>query len=137
MSNDPARLAAEISELLASRLRAKGGDLSTRIARARRVLPRSVRAEAGEIARAAELSAHPKLRRQIDPERTARAFERVRAHLSGIDPRQARRTAMLNMAAGASFVFISLATAALFILVQEGVLGPQPPGPQVTRAAQP
>ena len=123
---DAVRMAGELSSLMGSKARLRGGDLASKLARARRSLPRAVREEAGEIARAAALSAHPKLRRQIDAERAERAFARVRAHLGAMDPKAARRTAMLNMAAAVSFVFIVLATAALFILVHEGVIGPQP-----------
>lgn len=123
---DHARMADELNDLMGSRARVRGGDLASKLRRAPRALPRHMRRDAEEIARAAELSAHPKLARQVDGTRLSASFERIRRHLGTIDPREARKTALLNLAAAISFVFIALATAALFILVHEGVIGPQP-----------
>ena len=114
-------------------LEADGHALAARL-RAPRAVPRRLRHEAEVLARAAEAQEHPKLQARVDRTEVERAYKRLKGRLGAIDPVERRRTRMLNAAAALSFVFIELATAALFLMVERGVLGPQAARPTVEAA---
>ena len=114
-------------------LEADGHVLASRL-RARGAVPRRLRHEAEVLAQAAEAREHPKLQARVDRTEAEWAYKRLKGRLGSIDPAERRRTRMLNAAAAMSFVFIALATAALFLMVERGVLGPQAPGASVEAA---
>ncbi len=94
----PDALAAEVAELMRSRLHLRGGDLATLVRRGRSQLPRRLRADA-EVLAAAEQAWHdPRRAHHWDPDRVERAHERLTAWLKGVDPAEraaAKRTAWL------------------------------------------
>ena len=100
--------AGGLSELLQKRLGVRGKTLATRLARAKRRLPRAFRTDLKQIESASGLVNHPKLARLIDPVRTEQAFDNITAHLKGVDRAEARRNAILNWAAALVFNLLVL-----------------------------
>lgn len=98
MPDWPDRL-AELRAQLAERLGARGPTLRAQLRRAGRRLPRRLRREAELLARAEEMSRHPRLARLVDPRDVARAQRRIGRHLGGIDPALLRRNRRWNAAA--------------------------------------
>lgn len=99
-------LAAEIEALLAERLHIRGRNPSDSLRKAHRLLPRRLRREALTLSRADALSAHPKLRRQIDRAAVERAHAALARHLRGIDPAARRRAKILDLLAFAALAIL-------------------------------
>ncbi|MBS0125410.1 hypothetical protein KB874_15070 [Aestuariicoccus sp. KMU-90] len=82
------------------------GTLDQTLRRARRLLPRDLRRAAAALAEARQAEGNPRLARQVDPARSQEAEARLRAWLSGPEPR--RRKALHWLGILASFL-VSLA----------------------------
>ena len=79
------QMADRISALMEERLGVRGRDLSSKLQRQPRALPKVLRGEAEVLARAAAQAQNPKLLKQIDEDRVARAFDACLTHLLGVD----------------------------------------------------
>lgn len=99
----------ELQRLLSERLRVRGRDLGQQLDRAGRLLPRAVRREARYLADSARIAPNPKLAKMIDAARADRAFEAVKAHLEGIDPKARARARLLNWLAVLGFNVLLIA----------------------------
>ena len=121
---DPTTYAArahDLSETLQARLGVRGRGLERRLRRAGRRLPRHVRRAGQEIVEAGRLMGHPKLSRLVDPAGLDAAFDTVNGHLKGVNRAEARRNALLNLAASIVFNLMVLGLG-IALLVQ--VVGP-------------
>jgi hypothetical protein len=114
--------ADEIRQLLAERLGVRGRDLAQAVARAGRRLPRAVRTDARYLAETEALARNPRLVRMVDPQHFARASDNLTRHLTAIDPRQRRRTALINLAAVIAFNLLVVAILVLIVLVWRGIV---------------
>ncbi|WP_101069291.1 hypothetical protein, partial [Roseovarius salinarum] len=76
----------------------RGRDLRTRLARARRSLPRGLRPAAATVADAAVKLDNPRLARAVDYAAVQDSLAALRGHLKAIDPAQRRRDALLHLA---------------------------------------
>jgi hypothetical protein len=123
MTGDQINAAAEeIRQLLAERLGARGRTFDAAARRAGRRLPRRLRAEARFIAQAQDLALNPRLLRMVDPAAFARAQNALRDHLLAIDPRERRRTALLNWIAALGFYVLVTAGLVIAVLAWQGLV---------------
>ena len=97
--------------LLQSKLGVRARTLEKGARKAGRRLPRRVRDELRLLAAAERSAGNPKLARQFDEGAVHRAFEDVRAHLSGIDVADRRRGRVLSIAAAVAFNILVVLTA--------------------------
>ena len=109
-----------IRGLLESKLGVKSRDLGQGVRRAGRRLPRRVRAQAAVLVAAERQSGHPRLARQIDGDRIARAREVVSAHLNAIDVADARKGRWLSLAGALAFNLIAVGAAFVWWLWWRG-----------------
>ncbi|MCX7645293.1 MAG: hypothetical protein N2Z62_08375 [Rhodobacteraceae bacterium] len=122
MARSAGELAAELSVLLERKLGLRGGGLEAQVRRAGRLLPRRVRRAALEIAEAERREGNPRLARQTDPARVARAFAEVERHLKAVDP-AARRTALvLGILGSIALGLLALFAAVVTVLVLRGLV---------------
>ncbi|MDX8348185.1 hypothetical protein SLH49_09315 [Cognatiyoonia sp. IB215446] len=106
--------------LFAEKLRVQGRDLEAQVRKAGRRLPRHVRRDARFFLESYGLMANPKLARMVDGKKMDRAYSNIVAYLDGLDPRQERITAMINLAASIAFVFLVTGVLVLVVLVLRG-----------------
>lgn len=115
------------SESLRAMLRSKygvrGKTLEAGITRAGRHLPKHIRREARVITEAEALPPHPKLVATVDSESVSKAYEVVRDHLNGIDPKDRRRGKLLSWLGGQVFNLILIVSALIAVLLWRGYLG--------------
>ncbi|MCU0907632.1 MAG: hypothetical protein MUF73_09335 [Rhodobacteraceae bacterium] len=119
---DVEALAAEVAELLETRLGVRGATFEVRVARARRRLPAALRVAAADLVEARRMAAHPRLARRIDGARVARAHAALVAHLTALDRAAARRAAVLDFLATTGFQMLAVAGLVLAVLVWRGFL---------------
>lgn len=101
------QMADRIAALMDERLRIRGGDLSRKLRKGGRLLPRKVRQAAQDLADAAERARNPKLLIQIDMEKVSADYDTCLHHLSGLT----RRGGVVNLLVGVA------ATVALGLLI--------------------
>ncbi|MCV3270564.1 hypothetical protein [Roseobacter sinensis] len=111
-----------LKEAVEKHLGIKGASLGQQLRRAGRRLPRHLRAQAGLLAEAEVLVGNPRLLRQLDEARVARALDDVGTYLRGIDRAEARRTRLLSIAAVIAFNLILLFTAVVVVLRLRGLI---------------
>ena len=114
--------AARLSALMEERLGLRGPDLERQLRKAGRRLPRHIRRDGETVVMAERLAAHPKLARQIDRAALARADDRMTRHLEAIDPKEARRTRLINMAALIAAQILVIAVALVAVLAWRGIV---------------
>jgi len=112
----------EIRTLMEQRLRVRGRSLEAQLRKAGRRLPRHIRREARFLVQAAPMAANPRLARMIDQNRATRAHQQVVAHLKSIDPKQAARTRLLNLAGVVAFNLFLLFAIIVTFLVWRGIV---------------
>ena len=78
------QMSDRIADLLEQKMRIKGRDLSEKLAKGGHRLPRRVRVDAQVLAKMAELSANPKLMKQVDFEAASKAYDRCSRHLGRV-----------------------------------------------------
>ena len=106
------QMADRIAGLMEERLGVRGNGLSEKLQRGKRALPRSLRAQAQELADCAERAKNPKLLVQIDQARVAACYDACSRHLTGLRAGSARMRVIVNIAA----------TVALGLLLVVGVV---------------
>jgi methyl coenzyme M reductase subunit C len=115
-------MAAHVADLLEQRLRLKGGDLSDKLRRAGRRLPRNVREAGAGLARAEMMAQVPKLAMQTDMAAMVRAHHLCVTHLGGIDPGAVRRGIWLNLLASIGFSLLFVAVVVIVALRLRGLV---------------
>ncbi|MDA7426380.1 hypothetical protein [Thalassococcus lentus] len=91
---------ARLERMLHKRLGLSRGDLATRTARARGLLPKAVKRDLLTVAEAARLSGNPRIAPQIDGTRVDAAYRRAVAHLYGPDVTAKRSRWRIGVVAG-------------------------------------
>lgn len=93
----------EIRLLMRRKLGVKGRDFGTALSRARRRLPKALRAEGQVLAAALPMKDHPKLGRTLDHARLDQAAGALRDHLAGIDLAERRKTLAFSILGSIAF----------------------------------
>ena len=121
MTHDDIELmTSEVSVLMATRLGLHGADLAVQVARAGRMMPRSVRRDARYLAQTASLAQNPKLIRMVDLDRVSRSHQVVTGFLRTQNPAERRITSALGIAAVIAFNLLILAFLVVIVLVWRG-----------------
>lgn len=95
--NDFQSRIARLQTALSDKLRVRGATLERQLHRAAPRLPRRHRRAAATILGAQDWMAHPKLARVLDLSSVYRALSDLNAYLDTIDPKEARKTALLRL----------------------------------------
>jgi hypothetical protein len=91
------QMADRVAQLMEDRLGIGGRDLSGRLRKAGRMLPKRVRDSAQLLANSAEKAKNPKLLGQIDMGAVSDAYDACLKHLTAIDPAERKRTTFSGM----------------------------------------
>jgi len=100
---DPTEFQIKVTRLhaaLTDKMNLRGKSLEAQIRRAGRRLPRHQRRAAAIVLGAQDWMCHPKLARVLDRTTVNTAFADLHAHLDRLDPKEARRTALLRLLGG-------------------------------------
>jgi hypothetical protein len=116
------QMADRVAQLLGERLGIAGKDLSSRLRKAGRLLPRRVRDGAQLLADAAEKAQNPKLLGQIDMGAVSDAYDTCVKHLTAIDPAERRRSALSGMVGFVGGGLFLLTIGIIAVLVWRGFL---------------
>ena len=108
----PARL-SDLGQLLSDKL-GVSGDLSARLERGARQMPRKLRSDARLLQAAEKMIDNPRLAMILDDPRYARAADAIEAHLSTIDMADRRKGYWLGVLGGLAFNL--LAALVLFLV---------------------
>lgn len=114
------QMADRVAALIDEKLGIKGPDLSTKVRKAGRALPRKIRSAARDLADAAERAQNPKLLVQIDHAKVAADYDLCVKHL--IPMRRGGRfaAAMMNVGWTVLLGLLMLAAALFFIQMMRG-----------------
>lgn len=119
-------MADEVSRLIASRFggarRGERPPLSVMVRRRGGALPRRLRRQALALARADELSAQPKVARQLDLVRLSRAHQALIAHLQPLGELSRWQGRAISFAASVALGLLVLAAVVIWIMVMRGIL---------------
>ena len=96
----------ELRLLMQEKLRLRGRSLGRLAAKAGRRLPKGVQRDVETLSAAQMQCQNPKLARMVDTSSVTAAHTRIREHLKAIDPKERRKTKMLNMLGLISFQLI-------------------------------
>jgi hypothetical protein len=91
------QMADRVAQLLEEKHGLGGRDLTAKLRRGKRLLPRKVRDAADALAAAAEMARNPKLMGQVDMGQVSGAYDVCVRHLAGIDTAERRRGTMVGM----------------------------------------
>jgi hypothetical protein len=114
------QMADRVAQLLEERLGLGGRDLSAKLKRAGRMLPKKVRDSGKVLAAAAHKAQNPKLLGQIDMGDVTEAYEVCVKHLIAIDPVGRRRDLFAGMVGSVGLGVLVLAVALLGFLAWRG-----------------
>ena len=114
------QMADRVAQLLEERLGLGGRDLSAKLKRAGRMLPKKVRDSGKVLAAAAHKAQNPKLLGQIDMGDVTEAYDVCVKHLIAIDPVGRRRDLFAGMVGSVGVGVLVLAVALLGFLAWRG-----------------
>ncbi|SPH17123.1 hypothetical protein DEA8626_00638 [Defluviimonas aquaemixtae] len=110
---DVQQMARRVAELMEARLHVRGADLSQKLRRGARFLPRKVRKSAAYLARAAEDAQVPRLHMRLDQAEIAKAYDTCVRYLKPLGAGARRKAILLDILTGlAGGIFV----ACLFVL---------------------
>ncbi|EPX85434.1 hypothetical protein Salmuc_02815 [Salipiger mucosus DSM 16094] len=111
-----------LEKLFETRLGLGRGGFEKRAARARRMMPRQLRADLARVTEARHMSGHPRLARQIDMGAVEDAAGRVESHLKTVDAAERRRHILLKRLGTVMFNLLVVGTLLLVVLAWRGFL---------------
>ena len=114
------QMADRVAQLLEERLGLGGRDLSAKLKRAGRMLPKKVRDSGKVLAAAAHKAQNPKLLGQIDMGDVTEAYDVCVKHLIAIDPVGRRRDLFAGMVGSVGFGVLVLIVALFGFLAWRG-----------------
>ena len=112
---------AALAQLWREQLGVRGNDtLASKLKRAPGLLPRSLKQDVAYLVQMEQLWANPKLRRQIDPEKVARAQQNLRSFLEAVNPRDRLFGRMIGILAPLMLNILVIFAAVVTWLVMTG-----------------
>lgn len=124
--DDIREMADEVSRLLAARFggarRGERPPLQVMLRRRGGALPRRLRRQAAALAQADQLSAQPKIARQLDLARLSRAHQALLAHLQPLGELSRWQGRAIGFAATVALGLLVLAAAVVWIMLRRGHL---------------
>ncbi|MFT3688149.1 hypothetical protein [Paenirhodobacter sp.] len=115
------QMTAQVSQLLADRLGARGPTLRDQLDAARR-LPRRVRRAAGVLAEAEQMAASPKMARRLDMAAVGRAHAACVKYLRPIGAGERARSLVLGVAANVVLGIVVVGALALLVARWRGLI---------------
>ncbi len=100
--------ADQLADLIEERLGIRGRGLEVKLRRAGRAMPRYIRREATRIVQAKQLTANPKLMRQVDPSGIEAAYKKCETWLKSVNPNERRKGAALSLLATNAFNLLAI-----------------------------
>lgn len=116
------QMADRVSALLGERLRVRGDTLEARLKKAGRRLPRKVREAGAVLVQAGQMVRNPKLMHLVDEEVVAQAYDTCLRHLAKVNPREARITLLVGIAAHIAFSLLVVAVLVIVTLYWRGLI---------------
>jgi hypothetical protein len=116
------QMADRVAQLMEERLAIRGRDLSAKLRKGGRRLPRRVREGAAGLAEASVKAANPKLLGQIDMGQVSEAYDICVRHLGAIDPALRRRKFIGGVLSSAGFGLLVTGLMVIGVLVWRGYL---------------
>ncbi len=111
-----------VSDLLEEKMGLTGDDMTGRLRKAARHMPRHVRRRARMLTDSLALAQHPKLRLTLDMPALGSAARVVTQWLESVDPAERRKDLVLGILASLSFNLIAVFTLVLVVLHWRGLL---------------
>jgi hypothetical protein len=111
-----------LRQSLADRLGAQGRDLATAARRAGRRIPRRLRPAMATLAEAERTAANPRLARLVDAGQVEAAAHDLSLWLATQDPRERRKTAIVNAAARIALALLVTGGLVITVLVWRGIV---------------
>lgn len=106
----------------AERLGLRGKDFTSVVRRAGRRIPRRLRPAAARLAEAERMAGNPRLARLVDAAAVETAVRELSEWLATQDPRERRRTAIINTAALIAFYILVTGLLVIAVLVWRGIV---------------
>ena len=116
------QLADRVAVLVEERLRVRGDTLEAKLNRAGRRLPRKVRDAGAVLVQATQMIRNPKLMHLVDDEAVALAYDTCLRHLNTVDPVEARKGLILDIAARIAFAILVVAVLFVAVLYWRGMV---------------
>ena len=113
---------ADVSALIAARLRIRGATLGVQVSKLGRSVPKRIRTQLHRLAEADIMLQNPKLARMVNARALARPLAEVTAYLQAIDPRDRARGRLLIALGKVSALLIAVFIVTVWVLVQRGVV---------------
>ncbi|MEP3295230.1 MAG: hypothetical protein ABJO27_01860 [Pseudoruegeria sp.] len=112
----------EVSALMREKLSIRGRSLAAQAGKARRILPKSVRADAVYLSKTVLIAENPKLLRMIDQTRVEAAYRNCVRSLTAIDPKIRRKEMWLSIMNRLALVIVAVFALVVTTLVWRGYL---------------
>lgn len=109
------QMAERVADMMEERFGVRNKDLSTKLRKGKRYLPRKVAAAAEELAGFAEKSKNPKLLVQIDQARVAAVYDICVRHLSGVKAGGRLKAILINVVATVAFGLLIMGVAVIVL----------------------
>ncbi|MCK8463066.1 hypothetical protein MUY35_04290 [Aliiroseovarius sp. S1339] len=111
-----------LAQLLEERLDIRGAGFETKLRRAGRLLPRHLRREGEVLSEALRLSSHPRLGRQVDTKRLAKAADAIESYLLDLDAWDRRRGIAVNVSASVLLNILVVAALVAGVIIWRGLV---------------
>ncbi|GGE15458.1 hypothetical protein SAMN05421774_104281 [Gemmobacter megaterium] len=116
------QMADRVAMLMEQRLKVGGADLSAKLKRGGRKLPRKIRREAEYLAGVAELAQHPRVQMMLDDARTAQAYDACVRYLNPLGAGDRLAGRLLGIAGSIAFALLVVGGGLIGVLVWRGYL---------------
>lgn len=116
------QMADRVAMLMEQRLKVGGADLSAKLKRGGRKLPRKIRREAEYLAGVAELAQHPRVQMMLDDARTAQAYDACVRYLNPLGAGDRLVGRLLGIAGSIAFALLVVCGGLIAVLVWRGYL---------------
>ncbi len=116
------QMADRVAELMQSRMRVRGRDLTDKVRRAGKRLPKKVRTAAEVLALSAQAARVPKNYQRVDPEVAAMAYDICLRHLKPMDGAKRRRALFADIGLSTGFALVATGALVIGLLIWRGIL---------------
>jgi hypothetical protein len=116
------QMADRVAGLMEERLHIPGPDLTEKLRRGGKRLPRKIRAAATVVAEAAVTAQNPKFLMQIDQEAVAKAYDTSVRYLGKLNAKERRIGALLDFGASVAFSLLVVAVVLFAVLRWRGFI---------------
>ncbi|WP_170134551.1 hypothetical protein [Salipiger aestuarii] len=113
---------ARLEQVFDDKLKLRRGAFDVRAARARKALPRPLRADLEKVMAARRMVGHPRQARLVDGAAVRRSADRIETHLRGLDLTNRRKGAALSLLASLMIDALVVGAVVLGLLLWRGFI---------------